>query len=101
MRIVRVKKNRKLKLLKIEKLLYMVVALLVLLTPVLIVFSSATLSKVNIEVERLKVQIDRQQNKNQSIMMKINELASLENIQLVAESMGLSYNNNNIKVITQ
>jgi len=79
----------------------MVVALLVLLTPVLIVFSSATLSKVNIEVERLKVQIDRQQNKNQSIMMKINELASLENIQLVAESMGLSYNNNNIKVITQ
>jgi cell division protein FtsL len=98
---VRVKKNRKLKLLKIEKLLYMVVALLVLLTPVLIVFSSATLSKVNIEVERLKVQIDRQQNKNQSIMMKINELASLENIQLVAESMGLSYNNNNIKVITQ
>jgi cell division protein FtsL len=100
-RIVRVKKNRKLKLLKIEKLLYMVVALLVLLTPVLIVFSSATLSKVNIEVERLKVQIDRQQNKNQSIMMKINELASLENIQLVAESMGLSYNNNNIKVITQ
>ncbi|MDD3821533.1 MAG: cell division protein FtsL [Bacilli bacterium] len=98
---MRVKKNRKLKLLKIEKLLYMVVALLVLLTPVLIVFSSATLSKVNIEVERLKVQIDRQQNKNQSIMMKINELASLENIQLVAESMGLSYNNNNIKVITQ
>lgn len=98
---MRVKKNRKLKLLKIEKLLYMVAALLVLLTPVLIVFSSATLSKVNIEVERLKVQIDRQQNKNQSIMMKINELASLENIQLVAESMGLSYNNNNIKVITQ
>ena len=31
--------------------------------------------------------------------MKVNELASLDNIKTVAEQQGLSYNNNNIKSI--
>ena len=33
--------------------------------------------------------------------MKINELASLEKIQEVAKEQGLSYNNNNIRIITE
>ena len=33
--------------------------------------------------------------------MAINELASLSKIQEVAEEQGLSYNNNNIKTITE
>ncbi len=32
--------------------------------------------------------------------MKINELASLDKLQEVAQEQGLSYNNDNIKVIT-
>lgn len=32
--------------------------------------------------------------------MKINELASLEKIQTVAKEQGLSYNNNNIRTVT-
>ena len=33
--------------------------------------------------------------------MKINELASLDNIETVATNYGLEYNNNNIRVIEE
>lgn len=63
------------------------------------VFSGATLSKTNVEVERLKVEVKNQQNINQSMVMKINELSSLDNIKNVIQDMGLAFNNNNIKSI--
>ena len=59
----------------------------------------ATLSKVNIEVERVKNEIKTQEKKNESLSMKINELASLDKIIEVAYEQGLSYNNDNIKSV--
>lgn len=44
---------------------------------------------------------DQLEESNQSLNMKINELASLENIKNVAASLGLDYNNNNVKVISE
>ena len=96
---MRVKSNRKIRLFKIERMLYIVVICLVLLLPVGLVFSKATLSKLNIEVERLKREINNQEKKNQSLVMKVNELSSLENIQIIAQGMGLRYNNDNIRII--
>ena len=40
-----------------------------------------------------------QEKKNESLTMKINELASLDKIQEVADDQGLSYNNDNIKTV--
>ena len=40
------------------------------------------------------------QTPNESLTMKVNELKSLANIDVVAESEGLSYNSDNIKVIS-
>ncbi len=62
-------------------------------------FFKAQLSSVNIEVEKLKNSVTKQQKVNESLTMKVNELVSLENMQLVAASNGLEYNNNNIIVI--
>ncbi|MEG2351406.1 MAG: hypothetical protein RSA10_03320 [Bacilli bacterium] len=62
-------------------------------------FFKAQLSSVNIEVERLKKGVSKQQRINESLTMKVNELISLENMQLVAAEEGLEYNNNNIMVI--
>lgn len=93
------KKTAKIKLFKGEKLLLTIFVVLLLLTPLMIVFSKATLSKTNIELEQIKTKIAKQSNLNESISMKINELASLDNIQSVANEKGLSYNNDNIKVI--
>ena len=84
---------------KFEKLLYTFTFILLLSSPFVIVFSQATLSKVNYEVEQMKKQIAMQEKKNQSLYMKINELASLDKIIEVAEAQGLSYNNDNIKSV--
>ncbi|HOP65920.1 MAG TPA: cell division protein FtsL [Bacilli bacterium] len=93
------KQGTKIKFFKGEKLLGFVLIMMIIATPVLIVFSKATLSKTNIEVERLKSKIDKQTGLNESLYMKINELASLDNIEDIAKAEGLSYNNDNIKTI--
>lgn len=64
-----------------------------------IFFFKAQLSSVNIEVEKLKKSVTKQEKVNESLTMKVNELISLENMQLVAANNGLEYNNNNIIVI--
>lgn len=93
--------KKKIKLSKFEKLLYTVAVLLLLASPISIVFSKATLSKINFEVEKKKDAIEEQEKTNESISMTINELASLTKIQAVAEEQGLSYNNDNIKRVTE
>ncbi len=92
-------KNAKIKFLRIEKLLMFYLVIMILATPITIIFSKATLSSSNIEVEKLKKKITTQESTNQSLVMQINELASLTNIQAIAKDYGLSYNNDNIRVI--
>jgi cell division protein FtsL len=100
MMIMATHKRRKLKLLKGEKVLYSTAIIFSLLFLVFTVFSKATISEMNIKVERLKGEVATQIKKNESLTMKVNELGSLDNINLVVNEMGLSYNNSNIKNIT-
>ena len=92
-------KKKKKNMGKIEKIIYTVAILLVFASPFAVVFFQATLSKVNIDVERVKNEIKTQEKKNESLEMKINELASLDKIIEVAQAQGLSYNNDNIKTV--
>ena len=91
--------KRKLKLTKFERLLYGLAVFLLVISPLAIVFSQATLSKVNYDVEKLRKEVNNEKKKNERLSMKISELASLDKIKEVAESEGLSYNDNNIKMI--
>ncbi len=93
------KVKKRLKMSRFEKLLYTFAIFLLLIAPVSIVFSKATLAQINFEVEKQKKQIEEQSKKNESLAMTINELASLTKIQEVAQDQGLSYNNSNIKTI--
>ena len=93
------KVKKRIKIYKFEKLLYALAITLLVLSPVSIVFSKATLSKINFEVEKKKNDIEEQQKTNEGLAMTINELASLTKIQQVAEEQGLSYNNDNIKTV--
>ena len=95
------KVKKRVKMSKFERLLYSLAIFLLVLAPVSIVFSKATLSKINFEVERQKREIAKQKKTNESIAMTIDELASLTKIQAVAEEQGLSYNNNNIKSVVE
>ena len=95
------KVKKRLKMSKFEKLLYTLALFLLVISPVSIVFSKATLASINYEVEKQKKLIEEQEKTNESLAMTINELASLTKIQEVAEEQGLSYNNNNIKTVTE
>ena len=94
------KKKKSKKLVRIEKMLIKFSLILLVLFPIASVLSKAALSNMNLEVEKLKRQINVQKNSNESLTMKVNELKSLANIDVVAESEGLSYNSDNIKVIS-
>ena len=87
------------KLGKFEKTFYSIAVFLLIAFPFTVVFLQATLSKINVQVEQVKKEIRTQEKKNQSLSMKINELASLDKIIEVAHEQGLSYNNNNIKSV--
>ncbi len=93
------KTKKKVKMRRIDRFMVLLIGLLVVSSPVLIVYSKSMLSKSNIEVERIKNKIEKQETINESISMKINELASLSNIQDIAKEYGLSYQNENIVVV--
>ena len=84
---------------KIERFLYKSFISLTILLIIGIVFGQTSLAKINLEVQKLKEQVETKEEVNQSLVMKINEMASLENIQNVSNDMGLAYNNENIKTI--
>ena len=93
------KTRKKVKLHGIDRLLITILVLLVVSSPIVVVYSKSVLSESNIELERMKKKIDKQESINESINMKINELASLSNLQDVAQEFGLKYQNENIVVI--
>lgn len=93
------KYKKRIKMSKFEKLIYSLAIFLLVIAPISVVFSKATLAKVNFEVEKQKKEIEIQKKTNESLAMTIDELASLTKIQEVAEQQGLSYNNGNIKSV--
>lgn len=93
------KKKKKKKFTKLERFLYKSSFVIMFLLVLGIVFTSASVSKLNIELQEMSIKVESQQDTNQSLSMKINEMASLENIQIISKNLGLSYNNENIKTI--
>ena len=91
------KKKNKDKLTKFEKFLYVFTILLLITSPMVIVFGKSTLSEINYKVEKMKENISAQERTNESLDAKINELASRDNIQEIIKNEGLTYNNENIK----
>lgn len=94
------KKTRKIvRLTKGEKMLYTLGVLCFVLTIVIRVFSSASISNLKMDIEKVSYKIENQQKKNQSLTMQVNELTSYENLNGVLKEMGLAYNNENIVVV--
>lgn len=96
---MRKKTKKVVKLTRGEKMLYMVGAFCLLFTIVIRVFSSASISNLKIDIEKVSYKIENQEKKNQSLVMQVNELTSYEKLSGVLRDMGLAYNNENIIVI--
>lgn len=95
------KKNngKRIKFLKGERIFIFLIIVFSIIAPVLTVSSKSMLSRSNIELERIKKKVEKQENINESLEMQVDELASLSSIQDIAKEYGLSYNNDNIIVI--
>ncbi len=93
------KKKKKKGLTKLERFICKSSIFMMVVLLIGIVFTSATVSKMNIELQRINEKVEVQENTNESLVMKINEMASLENIQIVSRNLGLSYNNENILTV--
>lgn len=89
------KKNRS------EKVLYRFFVIITIFLVLGIIYSRATLSKINLEIQELSSIIKEENNDNQSLAMKINEMVSLNKIREVSNELGLSYNNKNIKSVLE
>lgn len=87
------KKNKKLRMDRVLVFFNMFLVVGILLSTA---FSKAWVSKVNIDLESTRKKVIAQEKLNESLNMKINELASIDNIQAVASTYGLEYNNSNI-----
>jgi len=91
----------KVHLTKFEKKLYFIAFCCFLLTFVLKAFGSASVGSLSLSVEKLRYDIDTQEKRNESLVMKVNELTSFDKIKDVVANMGLAYNNDNIIVINK
>ena len=86
---------------KLEKFIYKSFVFMTVILIVGIIYSRAALSKINLEIQELSDIIKEETEDNQSLVMKINEMVSLDKIQAVSSELGLTYNNDNIKSVTE
>ena len=93
------KKQRKAKFTKGEKMLYALGFFCTLFAVVIRVFASASIGNLKMDIEKVSYKINKQEKKNQSLVMQVNELTSYENLDSVLKDMGLAYNNENIVVV--
>ena len=84
-----------------EKRLYKLFIVVSIFLVLGIIYSRASLSKINLEIQELSDIIKEESDDNQSLAMKINEMVSLDKIRQVSNEQGLTYNNNNIKSVLE
>lgn len=89
------------KKLKVSKIITTICFISMVLFIPLSLFLKSAASNVNIEVEKLKKEIVKEENKIESLTMKVDELKSLSNLGKAIESEGLGYNSTNIKVLSK
>ena len=84
---------------KFERIMYKLCIVIIIVLIVGIVCGQTTLAKINLEVQKLNKKVSDQENINESLSIKIDEMTSLDNIQEISKEYGLSYNSENIKTI--
>ena len=84
-----------------EKVLYRCFMFTTVFLVIGIIYSRATLSKINLEIQELSDIIKEESEDNQSLAMKINEMVSLDKIREVSSEQGLTYNDKNITSVLE
>jgi len=97
---MKINRKRKLKITKGESLLYKCAIFCFAMSIILEIFCGAGVNHLSMNVEEIRYEIEEQEKKNESLVMKVNELTSFDKIKDIVSDMGLAYNNDNIVVIS-
>ena len=95
------KKKKKRGITRGEKMLYKFSTFMVIFLVIGIILSKSSLSQINVELQKLENQVANKSDENQSLVMKINEMVSLDKIKHISNEQGLTYNNENIKTVLE
>ena len=95
------KRKKRVKFSKGEVILYTCALFACASTFLLKIFFSANIGNLNIQVEKLKLDVSTQTKKNESLTMQVNELTSFDYVNNIVKDMGLAYNNENIIIINE
>lgn len=95
------KSKKRNKALRKEKMIYRTFIFITIFLIMGIIYSNALLGKINLEIQELSQNITEETDDNQSLAMKINEMVSLDKIKKVSNEQGLTYNNKNIKSVSE
>ena len=95
------KKKKKKGITRGEKMLYKLSTFMVIFLVIGIILSKSSLSQINVELQKLENQVANKSDENQSLVMKINEMVSLDKIKHISNEQGLTYNNENIKTVLE
>ncbi|GMB08558.1 cell division protein FtsL [Thermolongibacillus altinsuensis] len=93
------KKKRKIRLTLGEKLLFFSFILFALYSSITIVSNQFTIYEINKEVQQLEVKIQEQEKHNRDLQVQVQELSTYERILAKAKELGLTLNENNVKVV--
>lgn len=91
--------KKRLRLCRGEKKLYSVAMFCFATAVITNIFGGISIGNMSIKVEDLRRSVLTQQKRNESLVMKVNELTSFDTIKEVVKDMGLAYNNDNIIII--
>lgn len=83
----------------IERFIYKLCVIVIILLIVGIVCSETTLARMNLDIQKLDTEVEKQRKRIESLNMKIDEMTSLDNIKEISEKYGLTYHSENIKTI--
>mgnify|MGYP004500861115 FL=1 len=93
------KKKKKTFLSSLERFIYKLFAVIIILLIVGIVCSETSLAQMNLDIQKQEAEVEKQRKRIESLNMKIDEMTSLDNIKEISEKYGLTYHSENIKTI--
>jgi cell division protein FtsL len=93
------KRKRKLRVTLGEKVILALFALFMAYTGIKMVSNQVAIYKVNRDIQKLEVTIQERTKYNNDLSVQVQELSTYERILEKAKELGLSLNENNVKVV--
>ena len=84
---------------KLERFLYQFFIVTIVLLIVGIVCNETTLARMNLDIQKLDSEVEKQRKRIESLNIKIDEMTALDNLKEISERYGLDYHSENIKTI--